>query len=140
MEIIIGVLSEPVGSGGLGDLEGLDQFGCGQVRTSTQIDKRTRSVSSDEGSIGDLVGKELDLERIVLEELEGFLLGEVNLLESVAFFSNLLESLFDSFIMIRSYSMFSDVNIIEETVLQRRASTKISSEFLFKGSTQNVST
>jgi len=140
LKIVVGVLTEPVGSGGLGDLEGLDQLGGGQVGTSAQIDKRARSVGSDDSGVGDLVGEELNLERIVLEELEGFLLGKIDLLESVAFFGDLLESLFDSFVMVGSYSMFSDVDIVEETVLKRRTSAKISSEFGFKGSTQNVST
>lgn len=140
LQVIIGVLTQPVSSRGLGDLEGLSLSSGWQMGTSAQIDKGTRLVSSGDGVLGNLVGDQLSLERIVLEEFKSFLLGEIDLLETVVFFRELLDSLFDLLELVRRDSVITEIGIVVETVLQRRTNTEMATVFLFQSTSQDVGT
>jgi hypothetical protein len=65
---VIGLLTKPISSRVLFDLEGLDHGRWWNVRTSAQIDQGATSIGSTFATIRDLVADKLDLERIVTKE------------------------------------------------------------------------
>lgn len=71
---IVGSLTQPVRRGVFHNLEGLDSAGERNMRSGTEIDQVTISVSSDLATIGDFAFNQLHLERIVGEELESLIL------------------------------------------------------------------
>ena len=104
LKTVVGGLAEPVSSRVFHHFETLDELSGGNMRPSAQINQVAALISSHALSILNLSGDGRQLERISLEELKGFLLGEDEALELLILVCNFLGGfLNDGVILFREY-------------------------------------
>jgi len=100
LQSVVFAFGEPVSTRVLHDFECLDQA-CGRnMRASAQINQVSALVGSHVGSILNLAANHGDLEGVGTEELEGFLFGEHQSLESLLLFHDLGRRVFQGFVVL----------------------------------------
>ena len=85
--------------------KGFDLTGVRNVGTTAQIDEIAISVNGGAGSVGDLRGQDFDLEGVVGEQLEGFVLGDYHALEFLFLLDDFLYFFFDGFVCFREVGL-----------------------------------
>ena len=135
---VIGV-SKPVGGRVFGDAHSLDLVTVGDMRSSTEIDKGSRTVGKTSLSIRNLVLDDLLLERVVFEQLKGLLLLERKALKGNLVTNHLLHRLLESGKVLVGDGAVTHLDIIVETTLINRGSnTQVTSILQLHGESEKM--
>mmetsp|Transcript_125980 Transcript_125980/g.268801 ORF Transcript_125980/g.268801 Transcript_125980/m.268801 type:complete len:371 (+) Transcript_125980:1069-2181(+) len=122
------LVAQPVGSRVPRDHESLGLARVRQVRPPAKVYEGPTAIAARESPIGHLVGDQLHLERVLLEELESVLFGQHAPFEGLLLFGNVCRMLFDGSEVILLELPLAEEAIVVEAGLQSRPDGQVAPE------------
>mmetsp|Transcript_89688 Transcript_89688/g.274579 ORF Transcript_89688/g.274579 Transcript_89688/m.274579 type:complete len:434 (-) Transcript_89688:129-1430(-) len=132
------LVSEPVRGGVLGDSESLGPARAGQVRPAAEVHEGAAAVATRHRAVGDLVGDELHLERVLAEQLQGLRFGQHAPLVGLLLLANVRRVAFDDLEVAIVQLLGAEITIVVEARLQGRADGEVAAELPLHGLPQDV--
>ena len=115
---LVVLVAAPVRAGLLGDLEGFQGLGVGQVRTDAHVDVLALLIEADGGVVGQITDVlHLVLFAALFHELDSFLTGKGEGLDRQVLLADLLHFLLDLFQILVGELGVAQVHVIVEAVL-----------------------
>mmetsp|Transcript_30727 Transcript_30727/g.73805 ORF Transcript_30727/g.73805 Transcript_30727/m.73805 type:complete len:294 (+) Transcript_30727:1554-2435(+) len=138
LQRVVRRLSLPVRGRVLHDGEGLDLGGVGHVGAAAQIDQVAAAVGRAHRPVRNLPLQNVHLEVVVLEHLQGLVLGHFDALERVLPLNNLVEARLDVVVVCRRNRGPSAVHVVVEPVLNGGSDAEVRAVLVLEGQPQHV--
>ena len=124
---LVGLVALPVGAGLLGDLEGLQALGVGQVGADAHINILALLIEADGGILGQIADVlHLELLLAVLHQLDGLGTGQGEGLDGQVLLGDLVHLFLDGGQILVGQLDIAQIHIVVEAVLGGRAVAEVS--------------